>query len=414
MDVQDLLRDAAEQVWPAQAEDVTRAVYRQLDRRRRMRIGMAAVAAIAVVAAGVTGQQYWHRSVTAPAASAPALPADRAVGAGARVVPDCVGGRCTPVLTTVDGHSYRLPGPVVPDAHSFTGVGLSPSGRWVAYNSHGAVVLRDLTGTKTVRASGSGNLGGPSAWSANERWVLVQPLDRTARGLVGPSDTVLRVDLRSGRTMRVHVRKILHLGPVTDGFNPILSVLPDGLVAYPVAGAKPTGTPTMASPDTLGSGAYKLIDPGAGTVVRTVSADDVNVWTPVGSSHSGGSMKVEWDAQLPGPLVATGDGTRAVVLSEYGSNTDTRTAIAFVDLATGQEHTVDVTHLLARAGLHDARYWGAIRYTGGRITLLASTSDRHTRWAGEVTLDGTATHVLSTRHLGYPAATTVLPGTAAS
>lgn len=103
--------------------------------------------------------------------------------------------------------------------------------------------------------------------------------------------------LGSGKSINVNVRKILNLGENHDGYIPTLVVLPDGLIAYPVAGAKPTGKATMSSPEVLGAGSYKLIDPVSRTVTRTVDADDVNVWEPMGT----GSKAVDWVPDLPPP-----------------------------------------------------------------------------------------------------------------
>jgi hypothetical protein len=146
--------------------DVTGAALRRARRHNLVTRGLAA--AVAVLAAGTaavavtsdrgtsppdyeidatrpvtTGRLDWLPPTLVPSepAQQPVLPTGRGVGPGALVYRTLNSGSAQSLLTS-DGKSYRVPG----DAR-----GMSPDGRWLAYEAGGDLVLHSLVDGRTRR-----------------------------------------------------------------------------------------------------------------------------------------------------------------------------------------------------------------------------------------------------------------------
>ncbi|GIF45676.1 hypothetical protein DFJ67_0689 [Asanoa ferruginea] len=171
----------AETAAGAKHYDVTEVVLRRTRRRRRLTQAVAAAAVVAIAAsAGVLlsgdrprpGPSITEIDATGPvgagripwlpatfkAADAVALPAGRAVGAGALVYQR----GAVYVLLTSKGESYAIPG----EAR-----GLSPDGRWLAYGANGKLVFRDLTGIRAFTTAESSVTG----WSVEGAVAVLAP-----------------------------------------------------------------------------------------------------------------------------------------------------------------------------------------------------------------------------------------------
>lgn len=406
IDYGELAREVADTVQPSPAEDVTRTVLRRYRRRRMVRRGVAAAVALIVATPGVA-YLYYDRGtdLSVPAAKGAAeLPADRAVGAGIRVDPDCSGGACVPVLTTRDGQRYSLPGPRAGVfGKGVAGVGMSPNGHWVAYNRGREVEVRDLTGTTAWQVDDSWNLGTPVAWSANNRWVLIHPVKQRSVDMLASHD-LIRVDLRTGDAVSVDLAQILHVDRARDGMAPLPSLLPDGDIAYPMEGTKPTGKPSShVTP--VRSGSYRIVDPETQKQVRTLPVTGATPWGVVGQPDNAGRERLVWAPDGPGMLVTDPQGARGVVRLWLVGNS---TKLVLVDMAKGGGRTVDVTRPLRSAFPKDHPGWQVLRLGYDGITLAATSARGET--VGTVVLDPAGTKLLSVHRIADGARGTVVPG----
>lgn len=393
-DVRELVRAATDPVLPPPTDVLVRGVSRRLHRRRVVRACAASLAALAVLA-GVSFVARQHHDHAAPPAT-PAdttLPAGHAVGTGVRVGGWCAGSSCWPVLTTADGQRYRLPTSPATRAEWRNGTRLSPDGRWVSYVRRGAVELRDLAGTRLIRVPESGVLGAPSAWSSNGRWVVVTgaPIVR-GHGLT-------RVDLRTGR-MDAFDPAAVPGAHLWRGNQDPSGVLPSGEVAFGAPGAAPPGTPGRQR-WRPGPGVYRMVDPRAGRVTRTVHVDDAVTW---GAQRHGG-RRVWGDAgDSVSRLAVSPDGRRAALTGQV----DGGPLVRIVDLATGHVvHTVGLSHSVPVGDDHHVvvSLWLVTRFTATRVTVVGYDGGP----VVHVSIDPAAGKSLAGTTTRYPVGT-VLPG----
>ncbi|HEY3506597.1 MAG TPA: hypothetical protein VGN37_27890 [Actinocatenispora sp.] len=409
-DIRELLQEAADSTRPPGAHDMTRAVTRRVSRVRRTRFGTAAVAVVVALGLAVGGMAYVRGGYTTPAppaTAASALPTDRAVGVGTRIEPRCGGGRCVPEVTTTDGHRYALPGPWSVDGLNMTGVGLSPGGRWLFYHdANGAAVVRDLSGTAYHRVAAAKDLGGPVVWSANEGWVLIEPVRREGPGTSADPDHLTRLDLDTGRAVSFSLTGLF--GAVArprDGWQPQLSLLPNGQVAFPISGhAKPTRSPVSATQFVRGDGTYRIGDPATGHVVRDLPVHDSVTWMVTTVSQGSGPAQKKWEPSGPARLCALPDGSRAVISSPTKGR---GVIVGFIDLTTGDERSVDVTTALLSGTQHRPVDWALARYSTSGITFWAIGT--HGQPVSRVTLSPDGRRVLAVHPVSVPPGTR-MPG----
>lgn len=215
--------------------------------RRRRTVAVTAAAAVLVLGGGTTGaaavlgRQPAHTThgpriqtagtpsaattVGPPEGTPPALPAG-AVGRGALLyTPDQDG---TALLRTTDGHWY---GTGATPRQGDTPM-LSADGRYLFSRTGDGPVVRDLTGTRTLDAPGT---GAPLSWSPDGHYALF-----ATRGDRGEVASLIRLDLTTGATGDMVIDAVLHPGqPVQP--RPAPMVRNNGNVLVPLPASDGSG-----------------------------------------------------------------------------------------------------------------------------------------------------------------------------
>ncbi len=404
MALRELFHDAAGSVAAPPTEHLTTAVTARLRRRTMMKATGTGALSIAVVGAFGTGYLALRPAPPAPlpAAGSPpvALRTDRALALGSYTAPKCNAGRCVPILTTVDGRRYTLPGPVAKHPDRLAGVGLSPDGRWLVYNQRGEAQLRDLTGTTTYHVRGSGNRGSAYGWSSNGRWALIQPISHNRDGSSG-STTPIRVDLSTGKQIVIRTPKSRDTldGFFSRGFGSRIALLPSGDLLLGAPGAKPTTPPPAWGPSQssqspkAGPGTYRVVDPATGAEKRRVTVQDAVHWAGGGLTRNGHTT-AKWNSEMT-DVHARSDGRYAAFSFVDDPTVRDSGLLVIADLSNGSVRTVDVAKLARRAGLTGPIVYSIQSYTGQALTLLTQT--------GQIVLDGNAERVTAVHKMPkYP------------
>ncbi len=406
MALRELFNEAADAVVASPTESLTSVVSRRLRRRKVLKV--AGTGALSVAVVGAFGAGYLSLRPVPPkplppvGSAAVALRTDRALARGQYITPKCGARTCVPVLTTVDGRRYVLPGPTMKRNQELRGVGLSPDGRWAVYNRGGGAVLRDLTGTTTYRVRGSGELGGVYGWSSNGRWALIQAGFRTKDGGSGISNVPIRVDLKTGQQIAAKTPRFHNVpGSFTSSaYGSQIAVLPSGDLLIGQAGPKPHGQPHGSDPSqpTVGPGIYHIVDPKTGKDRLQVRTDNAVHWSGSVETDGHGHSSVTWDAEMT-DVHARSDG-RYMVFSFVGDPVVQDSGLLMVaDLSTGAVRTVDVTKL---AGMAAHTEYAVQSYTSHALTLITSTE--------RIVLDGNAERVLVVHKVPRSSQGAVLPG----
>ncbi|HEY3503814.1 MAG TPA: SigE family RNA polymerase sigma factor [Actinocatenispora sp.] len=164
-------------------------------------------------------------------------------------------------------------------------------------------------------------------------------------------------DLSEAETARV-------LGCAFRGSRDPSGVLPSGEVVFGAPGPAPSGTPGHQR-WRQGPGVYRMIDPRARRVIRTMRVDDAVTW---GAQRQGG--KLVWgDAGDSVSLLAVSPDGRSAALT---GAVDAGPLIRIVDLGTGHVvHTIGLAHPVP---VDDrtvvVSLWRVTRYEADRVTVV--------------------------------------------
>lgn len=376
MGIRELMRDAVEPIAPPPARSLVAAArFRVRQRRIRHAAVAGGVAALLVVAGLSIG--YRH-APPAPARVPVATLPDRPVGTAERISPSCRTGGCVWVLTVAGGARFRLPGPRVAGTVHLRGTGISPDGRWIAYNDGHRLVLRDLTGTTAYRVAGSGPNTAPDKWSQNGRWVMLT--------IGAEYRNYLRVDLTTGAVDRVRPAALRYSRRLaTDIGIDSYALTGDGDIVEVGARQAPSRAPRSRYDMSAARGTLYVVDPTTASVVHTVSVAQL---VPYEALRVHG--RLTWVADAP-PMAVRSDG-RYLVEMVANLGTD----LNIVDLGTG-----GIRHARPPMPLTMAGHFQLVRYTDRELVLLGESSEL------TYTADGSA--LIGTRS-AVRSADTVLPG----
>jgi hypothetical protein len=351
MGIRELMQDAVEPIAPPPAGRLIAAARFRVRRRRIRCAAVGGGVAVLLVAAGLgIGYRHAPPSTPTPTPAAAALPA-RPVGTAARISPSCRPGGCVWILTVASGARFRLPGPRAKDDLHLHGAGISPDGRWIAYNDGHRSVLRDLTGTTTYRVAGSGPDTTPNEWSQNGRWVMLT---------IGAGyRNHLRVDLTTGATDRVRpaaLRYFRHFYP--DFPVDLYTLTGSGDLVEIGAGEAPSRAPRSDYDTTVARGTLYVVDPVTAHLIRTVS---VSRLVPYEADEVDG--KLAWGADTPPMTVRSDDRYLVTMAADWGTD------LTFVDLATGHIRQVSAPVPPTAEGEH----YQLTRYTDHELVLLGES-----------------------------------------
>lgn len=384
-DLKELLGDVAEQ---ARVYDVSRPVVRVARRRQRMQwiAPVAAAAAVALAAAAgwavwpnggapkpaatrtappdlVTNLDWLPAQVREPTELPPVLPTDKAVGPASVAYASCAANGCYGYLVLPDGTQYRL-AEARQQKDKVLSVSLSPDGRWLAQVVPGAVVMRDLAGTKTHRVPGYINV---FEWSPDSRWVQLMPRDSTQHGShLDPTHTIGVFDLRNSKLITAEVPvfapgPLLNTGELVFGDRPRNGDVPAParvrvLALDPRSGKTRTLldvdiADSLREGELVSSFDVDLTQDGSGVMTRTVEWLERPDGTKVGMSDD--ILKVTWGGAVTRYAVPRGrDGGKPWVgeewglLGQYGKDlllmhsNDADTELQALDTKTGRLRTV--------------------------------------------------------------------------
>jgi hypothetical protein len=290
------LADLGEQ---AGVYDVLPGAARQA-RRHRWRVRLAAAVTVLVVLVAGATAVAWGRSslLSLPQPASSVGPTPTAVGAPGPVVrlpakpaaPPLRAGMRVGAATLISGdylwtarrHWYVLPYSTTSNGLERSWAGLSPDGRQLVYRvvappGHGGtdwtsgwLVVQDLTTGRTHKITSTA--AAVAGWSQNSRWALLfeRPL------AAGGAAHAVRLDLRSGATVRFDLRQLLAADQFTteDLFASAGAVRDDGDLVLVRPGPAPDSGGIMAQ----GGVTVRTVDPVSGRTVATVAIPGVLRW----------------------------------------------------------------------------------------------------------------------------------------
>jgi hypothetical protein len=359
--------------------DVLAGAMARAGRRRRQVRLVAAVAALVVLAAGITAVAWGRTGLLSqpqPATTGPqtsptstqlpleppatVLSARQRVGTGVLITGDR--------LLSARHRWYRLP--------AVAWAGLSPDGRYLVYRQRSgapstALVVRDLTAgtTRTVPTAAVAVAG----WSQNSRWALLYDDDMAH---LGAGRSAVRLDLRTGQTTQYYLA--LLPGTTTPGMltsSIAGAVFNDGNLLL----VRPTAvSPAPAGSDVvLGPVDVDTVNPVTGATLSTRTQPAVLPWR---SQVLPGGGSRPYSEQLTVWLTGGTTGDQDLILETGHSdlvNTSTPpvwqpTSAASYDLATGKR-LADLSTVAPATGgnlLAGGRTLIAVHIDGSRYQLL--------------------------------------------
>ncbi|MGA8114536.1 MAG: hypothetical protein WCA46_12785 [Actinocatenispora sp.] len=408
VEIQELVRDAVETVRPRQVDDVVRTVHQGLRRGRLIRANVALLSVLALVA-GVAGVSQWWNGVMNERPNGPLIITDGALSAGPLshraiwAVDSYRDGHYTPIVALSDGSRYTLPGELSSGVNLF-GTALSPSGRWIAYNRDDGVEVRDLSSSTTYHTAKAHNGGYPTAWSANERFVLLAveryqgSLDTKASGASTTSSTMVRLDLRTGKTVSVDPSSVVGRSVKSGGLTP------DGDLLVSYGGATPTPKPHKRLQLTIGDARYRTLNPVTHKLGPALTMPKAQLWTSedkvrIDPEHPKHTPRYGWVEEAEAPIITSADGRYAATVMSTNAN-HTPTTVTVTDLSKGSSKTVDITALLGHRAHSHVFDWRPVAFHGSSITMLGSTG--RNAFVSQLTVDLAKKQVTTLRGVHYP------------
>jgi hypothetical protein len=302
-----LLDDIAGEARPVDVADRALAIGRR--RRRLVRLGPVAVAALLAVVLLTTGLALrntppprpatpaapWYESLPAsvtPPATAPPLPAGP-VGGGLLLTSACAAG-CPVLLYATDNRWYRVPG-------TLQHASLSPDGRWLWTSDGRHPQVRDLAGTRSFPPAEYLQV---MFWSPGDRWALAEKVHPAAGGGTLYDGGLIRIELATGRTAR------FDLGHVET--SQTLGVLPSGDLVVATRGDAPTAplpSPTATLRTARGDLVIGISRVGVKGFVHQVTLPGAGLWssgTEEVMGHPPVSTAWQWEAGATPALSADG------------------------------------------------------------------------------------------------------------